>query len=95
MEARSTLVVRVSARAREVLGETPVASEPGEGALDHPATRQYRRSLSCRLRLPISMRGGGTFPTQHQPATHCSHHNYLILFEYLKHIKYFLYNIGG
>jgi hypothetical protein len=24
----------------EVLGETPVASEPGEGALDHPTARQ-------------------------------------------------------
>ena len=29
----------------EVLGETPVSSEPGEGALDHPATRQDDEAL--------------------------------------------------
>jgi hypothetical protein len=33
MEARVTKVARVL----EVLGETPVAREPGEGALDHSA----------------------------------------------------------
>src|SRR5438477_8957573 len=32
----------------EVLVETPVASEPGERALDNPAARQRRRSPSCR-----------------------------------------------
>jgi hypothetical protein len=29
----------------EVLGETPVSSEPGEGALDHPAARQDDKAL--------------------------------------------------
>jgi hypothetical protein len=29
----------------EVLGETPVASEPGESALDHPAARQDDKAL--------------------------------------------------
>ena len=29
----------------EILGETPVAREPGEGALDHPAARQHDETL--------------------------------------------------
>ena len=29
----------------EVLGETPVASEPGEGALDHPTARPNDEAL--------------------------------------------------
>jgi hypothetical protein len=45
----------------EVLGETPVASEPGEGALDQLAAG--RRSLSSSLRLTVSMRSNGTFAT--------------------------------
>jgi hypothetical protein len=33
-------VATVTARFSKVLGQTPVSSEPGEGALDHPAARQ-------------------------------------------------------
>ena len=29
----------------EILGQTPVASEPGEGALGHPAARQDDKAL--------------------------------------------------
>ena len=29
----------------EVLGEAPVAPEPGEGAFDHPAARQHDKAL--------------------------------------------------
>src|ERR687891_100539 len=32
-------------RALEILGEAPAASEPGEGALDHPAPRQDDEAL--------------------------------------------------
>jgi hypothetical protein len=35
----------------EVPGETPVASEPGEGALDHPAARQDDKALPVVARL--------------------------------------------
>jgi hypothetical protein len=41
MEARVTKVDRGFGKVLEILGETPVASEPGEGALDHPAVRQH------------------------------------------------------
>jgi hypothetical protein len=47
----------------EVLGETPVPTEPGEGALDHPAARQDDEAFMSSLRLTISMRSGGTFAT--------------------------------
>jgi hypothetical protein len=43
-----------------VLGKTPVASEPGEGALDHPAAAA-RQPFMSSLRLTISMRTSGTF----------------------------------
>ena len=47
----------------EILGETPVASEPGEGALDHPAARQNDKALYVVVRLTISRRSRGTFGT--------------------------------
>ena len=47
----------------EVLGEPPVASEPGEGALDHPAARQDDEAALSSLRLAISMRSRGAFAT--------------------------------
>ena len=49
----------------EALGETPIASEPGESALDHPAARQDDEALPfmLSLRLTISARSGGTFAT--------------------------------
>ena len=47
----------------EVLVETPVASEPGESALDNPAARQDDEALMSSLRLTISIRSGGTFAT--------------------------------
>jgi hypothetical protein len=40
MEARVTKAARISARVLGVLGETPVPSEPREGALDHPTAWQ-------------------------------------------------------
>jgi len=45
MEARVTKAPRGFGKVLEVLGETPVASEPGESALDHPATRQDDETL--------------------------------------------------
>jgi len=44
MEARATKAPRVSARFSKSL-ETPVASEPGESALDHRAARQDDEAL--------------------------------------------------
>ena len=61
MEARATKAVRVSARF-EILSEPPVAPEPGEKALDHPAARQDDKVVSS-LRLTMSRRSGGTFAT--------------------------------
>jgi hypothetical protein len=45
MEARVTKVARVFAGFLEILGEPRVASKPGEGALDHAATRQDDKAL--------------------------------------------------
>ena len=45
MEARATKAPRVAARFSKSFGETSVASEPGESALDHPATRQDDEAL--------------------------------------------------
>src|SRR5258708_4496647 len=45
MEARVTRAARVSARFSKALGETPVSSEPGEGALDHPTAQQNDEAL--------------------------------------------------
>jgi hypothetical protein len=64
MQARVTKVGRVSARFSKILGETPVASEPGERALDDPAARQNDEAPDMSsLRLTISMRSSGTFAT--------------------------------
>ena len=63
MEAMvTTKAARVSARVLEVLGETLVSSEPGEGA---PPQRRggTTKPLLSPLRLTISMRSHGTFPT--------------------------------
>ena len=38
----------------EILGETPVSFERGEGALDHPAARQNDEALMLSLCLTIS-----------------------------------------
>jgi hypothetical protein len=40
MEARVSKAAKGFGKVLEILGETPVASKPGEGALDHPAARQ-------------------------------------------------------
>jgi hypothetical protein len=45
MEARVTKVARVSRDPLEIFGETPISPEPGEGALDHPMTRQDDEAL--------------------------------------------------
>jgi hypothetical protein len=45
MEARVTKVASHLGKVLEVLGETPVSSEPAEGALDHPAARQDDKAL--------------------------------------------------
>jgi len=47
----------------EVLGETPVLSGRGEGALDHPAARQDDEPSYVSLRLTISIRSRGSFAT--------------------------------
>jgi hypothetical protein len=61
----------------EVLGETPVSSEPGEGTLDHPAARQddEAKPFMSSLRLTISpCAAAAPLPPQRQPATRCSRH---------------------
>ena len=40
-----TNMSKVSARFSKSFGETPVSSEPGEGALDHPAAWQDDKAL--------------------------------------------------
>jgi len=52
----------------EVLSETPVSPEPGEGALDHPAARQDDSSL----RLTIATCSSGALLPQRPLATRCS-----------------------
>src|SRR5262245_62727236 len=54
MEAMVTKVARVSARFSRSLGETPVSSDPREGALDYPAARQDDKAL--RLIAPLDDR---------------------------------------
>jgi hypothetical protein len=51
MEARVTKVARVSARFSKSLARRRLASEPGEGALDHPAARQDDKALPVVARL--------------------------------------------
>jgi hypothetical protein len=48
MEARVTKGGQGFGKVFEVLGETPVSSEPGEGALDHPTGAAER--VPSRLR---------------------------------------------
>jgi len=62
MEVMVTKAARVSARVLEVLGEPPVASEPGESAPNQRRGRTTKPLLSS-LRLTISMRTYGTFAT--------------------------------
>src|SRR5205085_6404308 len=45
IEARVTEGGQGLGKLLEVLGETPVASEPGKGALEHPAARQDDKAL--------------------------------------------------
>src|SRR5512133_3228053 len=55
----------------EVLGEAPVASEPGEGALDHPTARlrpEARESLSSRNDLDRPLARIGERSEQFRPA---------------------------
>ena len=51
MEVRATEAPRLLARFSKSLGETPVASEPGESALDHPAARQDDEALHVAAAL--------------------------------------------
>ena len=47
----------------EVLGKTPVSSEPGEGALDHPAAPwppQPQLAMRCSRRRPRRVRAEGS-----------------------------------
>jgi hypothetical protein len=74
MEARATKAPRVLARFSKSLGETPVASEPGEGALEHPAAPQGDEAFMLSLRLTISVRSGGTFATAAKPARRFRRH---------------------
>jgi hypothetical protein len=67
MEARVTKVARVSVRFSKSLAKTPVASEPGERALDNPAARQRRRSPSCRRSVRRSPCAAAAPLPRHQP----------------------------
>jgi hypothetical protein len=48
MEARVTKVASHLGKVLEVFGETPISSEPAEGALDPPSGAAGRQSPSCR-----------------------------------------------
>jgi hypothetical protein len=48
MEARVTEAGQGFGKVLEVLGETPVSSGPGKGALHHPAARQDDEALHVR-----------------------------------------------
>jgi len=63
MEARVTKVARGFGKVLEVLGETPVSSEPREGALDHPAARQDDEALHVVVPLDDLHGSSGTFAT--------------------------------
>jgi hypothetical protein len=47
----------------EVLGKTPVTSEPGEGVLDTQRRGTTVKPFMSSLRLTISMRSSGTVAT--------------------------------
>ena len=47
----------------EVLGQTPVSSEPGEGPLDDLAARGDDKAHHVPARFAICMRSNGTFAT--------------------------------
>ena len=47
----------------EILGETPVAPEPGEGALDHPAARQHDKAFHVVAPFDDLRAQRGTFAT--------------------------------
>src|SRR4051794_816029 len=49
----------------EVLGETPVSSEPGKGTLNHPPARQHDKTL--HVVAPLD-----DLHAQHRPLCHCS-----------------------
>jgi hypothetical protein len=55
----------------EVLGEMPIAAEPGEGASTTQRRGRTTKAFSSSCRLTISRRSGGTFPPQRQPARRC------------------------
>src|ERR1700730_14474117 len=59
MEARVTKGGQGFGKVFEVLGETPVSSEPGEGALDHPTARQNAFRAGCALPHSTSAGCGG------------------------------------